>query len=129
MVVLRKPKNNLLPESKMRRTERIRSWAQCAQALILELHSKSPNHSTFSQVGILNGIDTVEDFLKYGEDGCAVHHLLYMIHESDIKYPAEDVLELHALAEKLGERNFYTRENQETLPEEYRCKAYNIPEK
>ncbi|GAB5515426.1 MAG: hypothetical protein Rhob2KO_31510 [Rhodopirellula baltica] len=94
------------------------------QILIRELHGRDPNNETFSQVGILNGSDTVADYLTHNELGVALDHLLYMIHESDIRYDLERVKELHALAIQLKVRNHYTAENLRKLGV---SNAHNVP--
>lgn len=92
--------------------------SELAQKLITELYENDPENETFDQVGFLNGHEIVMDYINYNELGCALSHLLYMIHESDIRYPRERVLCLHDLAEKIGERNYYSKENQKNLTEE-----------
>ncbi|WP_339735192.1 hypothetical protein [uncultured Gimesia sp.] len=71
---------------------------EIAQPLILKLHASDPTNVTFEQVGLLDGQDIVFEFLKHNERGCALDHLLYMIHESDIRYPREIMLEIHEIA-------------------------------
>ena len=95
------------------------------QSLIRELHERDPNNETFSQVGILNGGETVAEYLIHNEFGVALDHLLYMIHESDIRYDLGRVKELHALAIQLDITNHYTAENLRTLGV---SNAYNVPE-
>ncbi|MCC9601134.1 hypothetical protein LOC67_11310 [Stieleria sp. JC731] len=102
----------------------IRTSTDEVQALILELHEQDPDNETFSQVGILNGSETVAEYLKHNELGVALDHLLYMIHESDIRYDIERVKQLHALAVQLNIRNHYTAENLRTLGV---SNAHNVP--
>lgn len=99
--------------------------AAIAAKLILELHARQPQHPTFDQVGLLDGASIVADFVELGELGCALHHLLYMIHESAIDFPKERVVRLHHLALELGERNHYSRENVATLSLDQRNALYN----
>ena len=105
--------------------ELVRGAAELAQRLISELHATAPSHSTFSQVGLLDGKKTVDEFLDVGELGCALHHALYMVHEADIAFPRETVAALHHLAERIGERNHYSVENVRTLTAEQQRHVYN----
>lgn len=107
------------------REELVLDSAAIAAALILELHARQPEHPTFDQVGLLDGASIVADFVVHGELGCALHHVLYMIHESAIDFPKERVERLHYLAREVGERNHYSRENLETLSPEQRSAIYN----
>ncbi len=107
--------------------KRISVAAEIAQQLILELHASDPTNITFEQVGLLDGQKTVYDFLNYNERGCALHHLLYMIHESDIRYPREIMLELHEIARFIKEKNHYSKENQVNLTEEMIKNIFNAP--
>lgn len=67
----------------------------------------------------------VADYLEQHELGCAVHHLLYMIHESDIMFPSERVAALHRLAARIGARNGYSRESLATLTPAQRRRVFN----
>jgi hypothetical protein len=99
--------------------------AAIAAKLILELHARQPEHPTFDQVGLLDGASIVANFVTYGELGCALHHVLYMVHESAIDFPKERVDRLHRLATQIGERNHYSKENLEALSFEQRSSVYN----
>jgi hypothetical protein len=81
--------------------------AALAAKLIAELHARDPMHPTFDQNGLLSGAEVVAEYIGECELGCALHHLLYMIHESAIDFPKERVLRLHDLAADIGERNHY----------------------
>lgn len=107
--------------------KKIITATETAQQLILELHASDPTNVTFEQVGLLDGKENVLDFLKYGERGCALHHLLYMIHESDIRYPRETMIEIHEIASSLNEKNYYSKENQVNLTEEIIKNIFNAP--
>jgi hypothetical protein len=37
--------------------------------------------SALDQAGLANGVSIVEDYLRHGETGVALEHLIYMIHE------------------------------------------------
>jgi len=87
--------------------KKIERFSLIAQSLITEQHSANPNDETFDQVGILDGHLTVSDFLDHNEWGLALEHVLYMVHESNINYPGEELTAFHSLAERLGVRNGY----------------------
>ena len=89
---------------RMRDPEHVMESAEIAQKLILALHERDPNHETFEQVGLLDGLSIVKEYVEHGELGCALHHFLYMIHEADIEYPREIVLSLHKMADRIGEK-------------------------
>ncbi len=91
-------------------SDSIRSFTETAQLLIAELRRVKPEDETFDQVGILDGHTIVAEFLDHGEFGVAIEHVLYMIHESNISFPAEELNALHALAKQLGARNDYKAE-------------------
>ena len=90
-------------------SEIIISSAELASQLIQDLWARAPNHATFGQIGFLDGRDTVADYIDHGELGCALHHLLYMIHEAAIDFPREHVERLHCIAERIGETNHYSQ--------------------
>lgn len=81
--------------------------ADNAQRLIVELHQLDPGRETFEQVGFLNGREIIKDYIDHNEWGLALEHLLYMIHESDISFPVDVLVELHELARQNGIPNKY----------------------
>lgn len=101
--------------------------ARLAQAAIRELHARSPGHATFEQGGLLDGLETVDDYISHGELGCALSHLLYMIHEADIEFPHATVLALHAMAERLGEPNHYRVGAETRMTPQQRASFFNKP--
>jgi len=103
----------------------VRSCAELAHRLIGELKARAPNHSTFEQVGLLDGREMVFADLDAGERGCALDHLLYMVHEAAIEFPKEKVLALHQLADAWGQANHYSREKTARLSSELRERLYN----
>lgn len=107
--------------------KKIEDAAEIAQKLILELHGSDPGNVTFEQVGILDGREVVVDFINHGECGLALDHLLYMIHESDIRFPRETLLELHDIARSCGMKNHYSKENKVNLTREQRARIFNAP--
>lgn len=104
---------------------RIAELAAQAQRLIDELHARAPEDETFSQLGILDGAQIIGDYLGYGELGCAVHHLLYVVHESNIPFPRSEVRDLHEIAGTIGEPNHYSEESLAAKPSGFRAKVYN----
>lgn len=101
--------------------------AELARELIDDLFAANPSHETFEQVGLLDGFESVVEYIEVGESGCALEHLLYMIHESDISYPRERMLHLHTMAKELGIKNHYSKENQANLSPELVRSIYNPP--
>lgn len=81
-----------------------------AQTLISQLHIQDPDNETFEQEGIINGQSIVKDYIDEGEYAIAIEHLLYMVYESDISYPAEMLVELNTLASKYNVKCFYVSE-------------------
>ena len=81
---------------------------ESAQKLILELRIRDHENETFTQEGIIDGLSIVKDYIKEGEIGMAIEHLLYMVHESDISYPNESLDKLNILVSKYKAKNFYT---------------------
>ena len=51
--------------------------------------------SALDQAGLRDGLDIVEEYLRHGELGIAVEHVVYMVVESELELPKS---ELHALA-------------------------------
>ena len=101
--------------------------SEIAQRLISDLFRKDPDNETFEQVGLIDGHETVLNFIKAGEQGCALDHLLYMVHESDIAFPRTIMLQLHVLANNLGLENYYSKENQINLSQEQLDAIFNVP--
>lgn len=73
-----------------------------AQGLIEELYKTNPLDPTFDQVGILDGRKNITEYLEHNEWGVAFEHLLYMIHESGIAFPENELQELHSIAKLNG---------------------------
>lgn len=91
----------------------IASIARRVHALLNALHATHPENPTFVQVGFLEGHGIVVDFIANNEPGLALEHLLYMIHESEIEVPAEDIRALHALADKYAINHGYLIEDEQ----------------
>jgi hypothetical protein len=87
--------------------------ADQAEQLIGELYERDPTNETFEQAGMLDGRKIIQEFIDYNEWGLGLQHLLYMIHESEIKYPPNDLQELHFIAKLRGIRNFYDQHDAE----------------
>jgi len=91
----------------MSKNKKIRSFSLIAQSLITDLHNANPRDETFDQLGILDGHSQVSDFLDHNEWGLALEHVLYMIYESNIVFPSDELKALHSLAERLGVHTSY----------------------
>ena len=107
--------------------KKIELSTEVAQKLIKHLYESDPNNITFNQLGLLDGQDIVMDFIEAGEWGCALDHLLYMIHESDIPFPRETMFELHKIAELHNMGNHYSKANQKNLTSEQLAAIFNAP--
>lgn len=81
--------------------------ADNAQDLNDDLYKKDPANGTFEQAGILDGRLIIRDFVDNNEWGPAIEHLLYMIHESEINFPENDLEAIHLIARHHGIRNVY----------------------
>ncbi len=101
--------------------------SEIAQSLISDLFQKDPDNVTFEQVGLIDGHETVLNFIRHGEQGCALDHLLYMVHESDIVFPINLMLQLHELANNMCVENYYSKENQVDLSQEQLDAIFNAP--
>ena len=91
----------------MSKKKKIRHFSLIAHALIAEMHAANPNDETFDQVGLLDGDSIVADYLEHGEWGLAIEHVLYMVHESNIDFPDDELAALHALAKRFFVPNSY----------------------
>ena len=94
----------------MRRQALIReiaSWADTVQRLLHDLYDIDPGNPTFEQAGLLDGKDTVDEFLVHNELGCALEHLLYMIHESEVEVDRAIIDSVHLVVAELGIENPY----------------------
>lgn len=78
-----------------------------AQGLINDLHQADPSNTTFDQAGILDGREIIRDYVGHNEWGVAFEHLLYMIHESEIDFPDDELWELRSIAKLNGLHNPY----------------------
>ena len=88
----------------------VRESCDLAQSMIADLRQSDPSNETFGQAGLLNGKDIVSEYLDHGELGCALSHVLYMVHESAISFPKEKAVELHEIAKTIGEPISYVIE-------------------
>ena len=89
-------------------SEIVKQLSHVAQVRINELHGREPSNGTFEQVGLLNGQELVLEFLNNAELALAMEHLLYMVHESGISFPIDDLQTLHSLASDLDIDNTYS---------------------
>ena len=76
------------------------SAAQNAQNLVVALYKNNPANEVFEQTGILDGQLIITDYIDHNEWGLALEHLFYVIYESEIDFPAEELKQLHELASK-----------------------------
>lgn len=72
------------------------------QAAFDEVGGSPPPGSALDQVFLLNGREVVEDYLKHGEPGLALDHLIYMIGEPGLPISAETHRRLVEAAQLLG---------------------------
>jgi hypothetical protein len=105
----------------------IQEAVEIAHNLINELYQLNPKNSTFEQVGLVDGKDIVLDYIELYDYSCALEHLLYMIHESDIKFPRDIMLNLHKTAKNWNLVNYYCKENQINLSKDELSMIYNAP--
>ena len=86
---------------------KITAAVELAQKLIDDLYDEDPNGNTFTQRGFLDGKQIVLDYIEHNEFGCAVMHLLYMIHESEIDFPMQIKKEVHQIAKNNNIENYF----------------------
>ena len=67
------------------------------------------------------------DYIDQGDLVPALERLLYMVHEADIPFPRDMVLNLHRMANQIGAHNHYSKENQVNLTTEQLSAGYNDP--
>ena len=89
--------------------KKIRHFSSIEHSLITEMHAANPNDESFDQLGILGDDSITASFLEHGEWGLAIEHLLYIVHESNLVIPDDELTELHALAERRSIRSSYRR--------------------
>lgn len=105
----------------------IKEAARLAQDLISNLYVSDPKNDMFTQTGFLDGEKTVLDYIAHGELGVALEHLLYTIHEANIKFPKEMVVNIHKIARDLDISNPYSRMNLAKKTEDLKSLVYNKP--
>lgn len=89
----------------------IRELCSAAQKLINTLYSYDPDNETFEQIGILNGKEIVLDYLEHGEVILALEHIFYMVYESEINYPKNQLDRLNSIAFEFGAKNNYEQKD------------------
>lgn len=71
--------------------ENIRQAADAVQMLIEHEFQNVGNEpiagSPLDQEGLRNGKDIITDYVRHGEAGLALEHLVYMIHETGVNLP------------------------------------------
>jgi hypothetical protein len=58
--------------------------------------------SALDQLGLRDGLQIVEEFIRYGELGVALDHLRYMISEADLQLSSESLADLSKTERELG---------------------------
>lgn len=58
----------------------------------------------FDQAGLRDGFTIVEDFVRHGEMGIAIEHLMYMVEETGITLTSASATALEELAASMGLR-------------------------
>ena len=66
--------------------------------------------SALDQLGLRDGFEIVDDFLKRGEIGLAFDHLLYMVFETSLELSFESRREIKILGMKLGVSEAYRKQ-------------------
>ncbi len=64
--------------------------------LFLETPNPPPEHA-LAQCGLRDGYSIVVDYIHHGELGLAIHHLLYMVDELELKLPEDEKTAIEAL--------------------------------
>ena len=58
--------------------------------------------TALAQAGLKDGLATVTDYLQHNETGVALHHLLYMVTETEVELAEPYKTRLAKLARRLG---------------------------
>jgi hypothetical protein len=58
--------------------------------------------SALDQAGLRDGLQIVEEFIRYGELGVAFDHLRYMISEADLQLSSESLADLSKIEREFG---------------------------
>lgn len=72
--------------------------SEIAQELVDALYKLDPTNEAFEQAGILDGQLIITDYIDHNEWGLALEHLFYVIYESEINFPEEELEQLHEIA-------------------------------
>jgi hypothetical protein len=89
------------------RAQQILAATAEAQRRIIEAIARDPSlerDPRFAQVGLRDGLDTVEEYVRVGETVVAFEHLLYMIEETGIPLSSSSAQFVEETARKLGLR-------------------------
>lgn len=90
------------------RDDRLLSVAAGVERAICDIIASMPPSdlagSTYDQLGLADGAQTVASYLEHGELGLAIHHLCYMLDETGLAIPDADLRFVHDLANRVGER-------------------------
>ncbi|MAT72936.1 MAG: hypothetical protein CMJ58_25930 [Planctomycetaceae bacterium] len=82
----------------------IRRPAVEAQAQLDKLFAigEPASGSALDQAGLRNGLEIIDDFLKNGEPGLALEHLVYMVTEPRLSLSMEARQDIETAAKKMG---------------------------
>ena len=77
------------------------------QIEIIKIYKMNPNSGIFNQMGLIDGMDIVRDYIDHNEMGCAVDHVFYMIYESGINVNENYLDRINIIANDIGVKNKY----------------------
>ena len=110
-----------------RNVNEVKEIAVIVNDLTSKLYEVEPTHYCFEEVGKLNSLDIVLDYINHGELGCALSHLLYVVHGSPIKIDKKYIVVLHRIAREIDlDKECFTNEKFEQLTLEQKRWAFNV---
>lgn len=113
--------------AKNRNESEVKEIAVIVNDLIIKLYENEPTHSCFEEVGKLNGLDIILEYINHGELGCGLSHLLYIVHGSPVKIDETHIAALHRIAKEINiDRECLTKERYEQLTPEQKRWAFNV---
>lgn len=105
----------------------IKQIAVIVNDLIVKLYKNDPNNFCFEEVGKLNSLDIVSDYINHNELGCGLSHLLYVVHGTPINIDKKHIVSLQRIAKEIGiEKECLTEERYEQLTPEQKRWAFNV---
>lgn len=63
---------------------------------------KPSENNVFDQEGLVNCHSIIENYINNNEMGLALEHLLYVIFETEIRFPINEKVELNNVAKSMG---------------------------